>query len=94
MPRDRRNVEQALEKKGFVRSNRDHKYYLYHTKEGKKSPIRTHTSHGSGYKTLDDHLVSQMARQCKLTKKQFENLIDCPLDRSGYEEILVSQGAI
>jgi hypothetical protein len=38
--------------------------------------------------TIDVNILSLMARQLHLTKKQFLDLIDCPLDEAGYRGIL------
>jgi hypothetical protein len=32
-----------------------------------------------------------MARQCKLTKQQFLELVDCPMNRDSYELILAAK---
>lgn len=90
MPLDRRIVEAALEKKGFVANNDgDHRYFTYRSKAGEKTSVWTKTSHGSGYKTLGDNLVSAMARQCGLTNAQFKQLVSCPLSQDALETILV-----
>jgi len=47
-----------------------------------------HTSHTPKMKDIPDNLLPQMARQCSLNKAQFLELIDCPLSREKYEEIL------
>ena len=39
-------------------------------------------------------LLSEMARQCKLTKGQFVELVDCPLSRAEYEQVLVRSGEL
>jgi hypothetical protein len=72
-----------LNRRSRVRTKR---YYIYRTLGGKKALARTHTSHGKGF-DIDDHLLAQMARQCGLTKKQFLDLLDCPLSREEYEKI-------
>ncbi len=87
MQRKKSKVEAALQAKGFVEKDTHHHYYIYETLEGKKTSVFTKTSHGSG-KDLDDYLLTQMARQCQLTKMQFLDLIDCPLDRQKYEQVL------
>lgn len=50
--RSRREVENSLERKGFKKSNKDHKRYIYHNVSGKKTSVHTKTSHGSGYKEI------------------------------------------
>jgi hypothetical protein len=94
MPLERSDVEVALEKKGFARSNGDHRYFTYYTVEGAKTSVWTKTSHGTQYKTIGDNLVRDMAKQCGLTSPQFRQLIDCPLNRKDYETILIDSGRI
>lgn len=83
------DVDAALTKKGFVLRQSDHSFFTYVTKDGKKSIVRTKTSHGNSGKDIDDGLIRRMATQCKLTNGQFKDLINCPLSRDEYEEILV-----
>jgi len=51
--------------------------------------VRTKRSHGN--KDLPEHLIRQ---QLKLNERQFSDLIDCPLTREGYIEILTTKGLI
>lgn len=94
MPLKRRAVEAALEKKGFRKVDGDHSFFIYHTESGLKSPVRTKTSFGTGYKDISDSLVSKMAQQCKLTTGDFKLLVECPLTRQSYEQRLVEQGYV
>lgn len=84
MPREKREVESALESKGFQHNVGDHNYFVYWSLTGKKSMAKTKTSHGSRRDVSDD-LLSQMARQCGVTKSNFLKLVDCPLQRPEYE---------
>lgn len=87
MPRDKSKVISSLLKKGFeVSKNTHHNYYIFHTKEGKKSTIHTYTSHSG--KEITDPILSAMAKQCKLKKDDFLKLIDCTLSREEYEALL------
>ncbi len=52
----------------------------------------TKTSHGA--REIDDHLLGRMAKQCKLSRADFDRLIDCPLGRAGYEAKLIAQGVV
>ena len=92
MPRDQRSVEQALVTKGFQKSGGDHRYFHYYAKTGQKSRVFTKTSHGN--RELSDSLLSMMAKQCRLTKGDFLQLVDCPMDRNAYEVKLALQGLI
>ena len=93
MPKDKRDVESALEAKGFQPQTGDHNYFVYWSAEGKKSMARTKTSHGSGRDVSDD-LLAKMAKQCGLTKPQFLRLIECPLQRPEYETLLRAAGRL
>lgn len=92
MPRKQGDVEKSLLAKGFRAREGDHCYFNYYSKAGKKTVVFTKTSHGA--REIDDNLLSRMARQCRLSNKDFGLLIDCPLDRDAYESRLVAQGAV
>ena len=94
MPLDRADVEAALEKKGFQIENRDHRYFTYYTSQGKKTQIKTRTSHGTNYKKLGDDLVKAMSKQCGLTMPQFKDFVSCELSRDDYQAVLVSAGKV
>lgn len=85
MPRDKGDIISALTRKGFQRGKGNHKYLIYHHIDGKKSIVKTMVSHGSGGQTIGDGLLSQMARQVRLEKESFLELVDCTLDQIGYE---------
>jgi len=93
VPRKQVEVERSLEAKGFQRAKGgDHNYFHYHSRTGKKTAVFTKTSHGS--REIDDSLLGRMARQCKLSRTDFDRLIDCPLTRENYEAKLIEQGAV
>lgn len=94
MPRDKRNVETSLLSKGFELDERHHHYFIYHASDGTRTSVKTRTSHGSSNKTLGEPLLAQMARQCGISKTQFLALVDCPLDRKTYEQLLRHTGLI
>ena len=92
MPRKQDAVEKSLLNKGFLPGGGDHNFFFYNSKAGKKTIVRTKTSHGG--KEIDDNLLSQMAKQCKLTNKDFGLLVDCPLSRDDYEAKLIAAGHV
>jgi len=92
MVRKPSDVEKSLVKKGFQRKEGDHIFFYYFTKAGKKTRVFTKTSHGA--KELDDSLLGLMAKQCKLTRQNFDLLIECPLDRDTYERKLIEAGSV
>ena len=93
MPLDRRDTEAALLSKGFQLREGRHRRFIYFTKAGKKTPVWTMLSHGSR-RDLGDGLVRMMARQCKLSRREFDELIACPLSRDEYEAKLAELDAI
>lgn len=92
MQRDRADIERGLKTKGFTLETGDHRYFVYHTASGSLTDVWTKTSRGSHYKSLGPFHLGEMARQCRLKKNQFLDLIDCPLSRSAYEKILAEAG--
>lgn len=93
MSRDRETIKDSLERKGFnLKSGGDHFRFNYISKSGFKTPVNTKLSHGTKYKTIYDNILGLMAKQCRLSKSDFLNLIDCPLSRDEYEEKLKKQG--
>ena len=90
----RRVVEAALKKKGFHEKLGDHKFFIYYTQDGKKTPVRTKISHGGSNRDIDAELVGRMAEQCRLSAKSFVDLVNCPLDRKNYEKKLRQMDAI
>lgn len=93
MPKDKREVESGLETKGFRRTEGDHHYFVYWSVDGKKARAMTKTSHGRHH-DISDELLSQMARQCGITKSNFLKLVDCPLTRESYEALLRQSGKL
>jgi hypothetical protein len=80
-----REIDTALRKKGFLRElagKHIHYYLIDH------SEIVTHMSHGMMGSTINVDLIGKMARQLRLTKTQFLDLIDCRLSEKEYRQIL------
>lgn len=92
MPRKQIEVEKSLTTKGFRSKEGDHNYFHYYSKAGKKTIVFTKTSHGA--REITDSLLALMAKQCKLSRADFDRLIECPLDRETYEGKLVEQSVM
>lgn len=92
--RERDDVEAALKSKGFVPKNSDHRHFTYWSLAGKKTSVWTKTSYGTKYKVLGQPLIAAMATQCKLSKGQFLELVDCPMTQEAYETVLFENGKI
>lgn len=96
MPLERRQIEQALATKGFdLEEGAKHRRFLLLI-DGKKTGVATQVSRGSGkkYKTLSDELVSRMAKQVKLTKKEFEDFVSCAMDEASYKKLVQEQRGV
>lgn len=94
MPRERKAVESALKKKGFAQVESHHHYFVYVTKDGRKTRVKTKTSHSPKVRDLDDSLLGKMAKQCGLSRPEFLRLVDCPMGRDDYESRLSEAGEI
>jgi len=92
MQRKARVVQSALLYKGFELKNTHHKFFSYVSTDGRLTSIKTRISQGEN--EIHDILLNQMAKQCHLSKEEFLDLVDCPLDRTRYEEILIKKGLI
>lgn len=84
-------IKSSLTKKGFVAENGDHKFYTLYC-DGKKTQIYTKVSHGKT--EVGEPLIGQMARQVKLDKRQFADLINCPLSKEKYMRMMQEQGYV
>lgn len=95
---DRRVVLDGLQAKGFVEetssSKADHHRYFYFWYQGKKTRVRTRISHTAKHKTLAAPRVNEMAKQCCLRTDQFTDLVQCPLSKLAYEDLLRIQGKL
>lgn len=87
-----RDVEAALERKGFRKRDGHHAFFVYYTANNQKTGVRTKMSHGEN--EIGNKLIGAMARQCRLAKEDFKRLIECPLSRDEYEAILVAAGDV
>ncbi len=93
MPKTKRDVDAALLRKGFVRKEADHDFFICYTMDGLETAAHTKASHGKSF-DISDRLLSQMAKQVKLNYAEFRDLLDCPLNREEYERILRSNGPL
>ena len=88
--RSAKDIDQALRKKGFRRDmDGKHIHYFFYGLNGEKTGIYTLMSHGMGSTSIGNPLLGLMARQLRLTKSQFLDLIDCTLDEEGYRHLVI-----
>jgi hypothetical protein len=89
--KNREIIKESLQRKGFQLKDGNHMFFIYYSQDGKKTSVHTKMSRGAKYKILTDNLLAQMSKQCKLSKTDFLNLVDCPLTREEYEGRLREQ---
>lgn len=91
MPRPASKVAGGLEKKGFRRRQSDHTFFHLYVRD-KKPVIHTKISHGA--KEISDKLLGMMARQVRLSRQQFVELVDCPMNHEDYVKYLETIKAV
>lgn len=84
-----RQVLSGLMKKGFVQSQGHHAFLILYI-NGKKTSIYTKVSHGSN--EINEYLINQMSLQVRLEKRQFIDLVNCPLSLEDYLRELEAKG--
>jgi hypothetical protein len=87
---DAKRTLQNLLSKGFVTKKGDHKFLEFYYNG--KFILHTKISHGE--KELEDFHIGMMKRQCRLEKKEFLDLANCPLSEDAYIDILKKNGTI
>ena len=86
-----RVIRGALLKKGFESYETHHEMFFFCV-DGKRTAVRTRLSQGN--KECGSSLLGAMARQCRLSRSQFEELVDCPMSVEDYTNLLRSAGHI
>ena len=84
-----RDIEYSLPRKGFVRNPSRDIYFSFQF-AGKDWGISTYVSHGE--REIGDSLIGRMAKQVKLSKRDFVRLVECPMDHGEYIEKLKKDG--
>ncbi len=84
MPVARRRLEQALSAKLGMRLDvsRDHRYYeLYVDGEW---VLQTKVSTGTGHQEIGDPIVAKIAKEMNVTRRQLNDLVQCPMSYADY----------
>lgn len=89
MPRKTHMVIENLQRKGFRKRQGGDKYFHLYV-HGKKTAVFTFVSHGE--REIHDGLLGQMAKQTRLVKKEFLDLVDCDLSEADYLKLLRERG--
>jgi hypothetical protein len=91
IPRDK--IERSLAGKGFVKDQRDHRYWYFFYK-GKRTRIRTKISTGTGYKDYGIDLLDKIKSQLFLNFRELEALLTCPMDVHRYTQLMLERKVI
>ena len=91
MPKSAREVGAGLQKKGFRLRDSHHTFYHLYV-DDHKTTVWTKISHSE--KEIGDRLLALMAREVKLNRSQFIDLIECPLSYQDYVEHLRNEGHV
>lgn len=89
-----RDLEKALEKKGFRRheGNRHIQYFFYY--QNKKTPVRVSISRGSN-SVYGDSLIAYVRKEMRLPdNRHLELFVECTLTEEQYSKDLIKNGEI
>ncbi len=78
----------GLLKKGFRRSDNDHAFLILYV-DDRRTRVWTKVSHGG--KDIADPLINKMSKQVYLNKKNFVDLVNCPMTAEAYLKKLVDE---
>lgn len=89
------DVRRSLKRKGFTEETDRHHIYLRLYYKGKKTHVYTKCSHGADRDDVRHGVASAMKQQLQLsTRKQLEDLVECPLSQDDYLVLLQEAGAL
>ena len=78
-------VDSALTKKGFKKKKTHHIFYYLYV-DGYDVGIFTKISHS--HKEIFGSLISSMAKQIGISKSEFIDVVNCPINREGLLNLL------
>jgi len=87
-----RKIIRELKRKGFCEINKKGHYFYYFIHEGKRTSINTFISRGES--EYSDSLLSHMKKELRLSKEQFDGVIDCSIMREDLLDIYLNNGII
>lgn len=92
--RKRRAIAAALESKGFVAEERKRHVQYHFWADGKDTGAFTFLSRGPGREEIGDPLLSAMANELGIRKREFEQLVDCTWSEADFRAELARQGVL
>ena len=92
MTRKVKEIDFALTRKGFHDEKAQHHvmYWLY--VNGRKTSVRTRISHGEV--EIGTGLLGRMARELRVSKAEFLQLVSCKITGEVYRNKMVSEGQV
>ena len=92
MPIDRRELERRLLELGFTVDERDHERFRLFVNG--RPVARTHVSRGSKYRTMDESILADIARELHITRRFLYQLVSGEKTREDYLDELSQQGLL
>jgi hypothetical protein len=86
-----RSIHAALLKKGFRQDGTHHLMYWFFAGD-RKTGVRTKISHGAT--EYGNDLLSRMAREMRLRRRELDDFIRCPMTGEDYQAILAGRTGI
>jgi hypothetical protein len=83
-------LSSALVSKGFERVEASHHTMFWLMVRGTRRGIRTRISHGQ--RKADDWLLSEVARELHLSKRELLQLIECQISGDDYARLMIERG--
>ena len=91
---ERAQIIASLTGKGFeLERDGDHDVLTFKA-TGLTRAIFTKLSRGKKYRVYGRPLLSDMSHQLKLTRRQLDALVECPMQQPEYESVLRAQGLL
>ena len=78
----KRSIINSMTKKGFKENTSGDHIYLAFVVDGKKTGIKTKVSHS--HSEIGDSLIGLMAKEIKISKRDFMDFINCTLSEQDY----------
>ena len=87
---DSKNQKRTSQQGSLQESSHHEMFYLY--AEGERTYVRTRLSHGA--REYGDNLLSAVAKEMHLRRRELDAFIECPLERTAYVRLLVERGVL
>jgi hypothetical protein len=86
-----RSIRRALLAKGFQEEQSHHSFFRL-VVHGQTTAVLTKLGHGA--REYGDSLLSRMARQMHLSRRELDAFLRCPMSATDYTRLLVRRGEL